>query len=251
MSNIYVESKGPKGPQIKESLQLSAVPASQPSRGLAVAYSTDQFHVAVVAALESLAIGILEEDAIVTVRGGVSVVGEPNAVIEFGQAVAQIGANVALQQPLTANAAGQLVPAGPGQQIVAVALEAQQYVAPGSFACVFVLAALGLTMPGDEVTYIAAAGAIPVVSGTYVINGAAALAMALAAPTAAQDGTKLTLIAGTSHAHTVTTPADCIEGTKDTVTFAAAYDICQLEAVNQKWAVRSIGGPTPASLSEV
>ena len=251
MSNIYVEAKGPKGIQLKESLQLSAVPAS-PSRGLAVTYGSDTFHATVVAAAAAAGvIGILEEDAVAVVRGGVNTVGEPNTVIEFGQAVAQIGASVTALQPLTTNANGLLVPANPGQPVVAYALEAQTYVSPGSFACVLVVASLGITLPGSPVTYITAAGAIPVVTGTYVIDGAAALAMTLATPTAAQDGTVLVLVAGTSHAHTVTTASDVIEGTKDTITYAAAYDICVLEAVNLKYALRYIGGPTPASLSEV
>ena len=215
-------------------------------------YGSDAFHAAIVAAAAATGvIGILGEDAVVTVQGGVSVVGEPSSVIEFGQATAQIGANVAVNQPLTTNASGELVPAGPGQPIVAVALEPQVYVSPGSFACVFVLAILGLTMPGSPVSYAAAAGAIAVTTGTVVLNGAAALAMTLAAPTAAQDGTVITIVAGTAHAHTVTTPADAIYGAKDKVTFAAVGDIVELEAVNTQWMVRSIGGPTPASLSEV
>jgi hypothetical protein len=59
------------------------------------------------------------------------------------------------------------------------------------------------------------------------------------------------IVATTGHAHTVTAPADAIYGTKDTVTYAAVGDIITLEAVNTKWMVRSIGGPTPAALSEV
>jgi hypothetical protein len=64
-------------------------------------------------------------------------------VVEFGQVVAQIGANVAAGQSLAVNAAGQLVPAVATNPIVAVALEAQVYVAPGSFANVFVLGFFG------------------------------------------------------------------------------------------------------------
>jgi hypothetical protein len=245
MANIYVEAKGPIGPQAKESLLPTAVNGYE--RGLAVTYGADQYHATLIAAAAATAVGILEEDAIN--------VNNPCSVVEFGQAVAQVGANVAALQPLTTNAEGQLVPAQPGQPVVAIALEPQVYVSPGSFATVFVLGLFGFTQlggnGGDAVTYIAASGAIPVVSGTYVINGAAALAMTLATPTAAQDGTRLVLVAGTSHAHTVTTAADVIEGTKDTITFAAAYDICILEAVNLKYAVQFIGGPTPAALSEV
>jgi hypothetical protein len=245
MADIYVESKGPQGPQIKESLRVASPPASSPSRGLAVTYGSDALHAALVVAATADVIGILEEDVVSVVRGGTNTVGEDSSVIEFGQAVAQIGG------PLAANASGQLVPANPGQLVVAIALEAQVYVSPGSFACVMVIANLGIVMPGSQVAYYAAAGAIPVASGTAVINGAAALAMTLAAPTAAQDGTVIAIVADTAHAHTVTTPVDAIYGTKDTVTFAALGDIVVLEAVNTKWMVRAIGGPTPAALSEV
>jgi hypothetical protein len=242
MANIYVEAKGPQGVQAKESLLPAAV--SGFNRGLAVAYGADAYHCALIAAAAAPSVlGLIEEDAIN--------VNNPVSVIEFGQAVAQIGATVAAQQALTVNAAGQLVPAQPGQPVVAIALESQVYVSPGSFANVMVIAILGITLPGDQVNYIAAAGAIPIVTGTYALNGAGALAMTLAAPTAAQDGTVLTIVAATAHAHTVTAPANTIEGTKDTVTYAAAYDIVVLKAVNLKWAVVSIGGPTPAALSEV
>ena len=249
MSNIYVEAKGPKGIQLKESLQLSSVPAS-PSRGLAVTYGSDTFHATVVAAAAALAVvGILEEDAVAVVRGGVNTVGEPNTVIEFGQAVAQIGASVTALQPLTTNASGQLVPANPGQPIVALALEAQTYVSPGSFACVLVVAILGLVMPGSPVSYVTAAGAIPLVSGTVIINGAAALAMTLGVPPA--DGIVIKIFAGTAHAHTVTAAADTINNTKDTITYAAIGDVAVVESVGGKWLIEAIGGPTPAALSEV
>ena len=51
-------------------------------------------------------------------------------------------------------------------------------------------------------TYYTTAGQYRSPSGTYVINGAGALAMTLATPTLAQDGATLTIIAGTAHAHT-------------------------------------------------
>lgn len=101
-------------------------------------------------------------------------------------------------------------------------------------------------------TYKNASGAIPLVSGTYVLNGAAALAMTLATPTTpAQDGIILTIVAGTAHAHTVTTAADTINGNKDTVTYAAVGDTATLQSVAGIWVNTSIGGPTPAALSEV
>jgi hypothetical protein len=180
------------------------------------------------------------------------------SVIELGPAVAQIGANVTSGQPLTPNAAGQLIPATAGQPVVAVAMESQTYVSPGSYAGVFVLGLFGFPCPsvngagGVAPTYLTASGAIPLVTGTYVLNGAAALAMTLATPTTpAQDGIKLTIVVSTAHAHTVTTAADKIVGSKDTVTFAAAGDTVILESINGLWNVDGIGGPTPAALSEV
>ena len=247
MSNIYVEGKGPKGPQIKESLAFSSVPAV-PSRGLAVTYGSDAFHAAVANALGETCIGLIEEDVIS---------GLPAAVIEFGQTVAQIGASVTAGQALTASAAGQLVPAAAGQAVLAVALETQVYVAPGSYAGVFVLGLFGFLYPGSQpngagVTYKTASGAIPLVTGTYALNGAAALAMTLGTPTTpAQDGIVLKLVATTAHAHTVTTAANKINGADDTATFAAVGDTVTLESVGGIWIATSIGGPTPAALSEV
>lgn len=243
MANIYVEAKGPKGVQAKESLLPAAVSGYQ--RGLAVTYGSDQYHAALIAVAAAVAVGILEEDAIN--------VNNPCSVIELGQAVAQIGANVTALQPLTTNATGQLVPAQPGQPVVAIALEPQNYVAPGSFANVFVLGLFGFTQTagntGDQVTYLTASGAIPVVSGTYALDGAAAIAMTLAQPTAAQDGTTLFITAATAHAHTVTTAANGINGAKHVVTYAAVGDGIVLKAVNGVWNEVSITGPTPAALT--
>jgi hypothetical protein len=243
MANIYVEKKGRQGLQASESLLPTAVIGY--SRGLAVTYGADEYHATLIAAAASLAVGILDEDAIN--------INNPCKVVEFGQAVAQIGANLTALQPLTTNAAGQLVPAQPGQPVVAIALEPQNYVSPGSFATVFVLGLFGFTQlggsGGDQVTYYAANGAIPVVSGTAALNGAGALAMTLAQPTAAQDGTRITLTATTAHAHQVTAAANGINGAKLHVNFAAIGDTCVLEAVNLLWNEVSASGPTPASLS--
>lgn len=101
-------------------------------------------------------------------------------------------------------------------------------------------------------TYITASGAIPLVSGTYVLNGAGALAMTLATPTTpAQDGIILKITAGTAHAHTVTTAANKIVPSFDTATYAAVGDYIILQSQGGFWINYGIGGPTPASLSEV
>lgn len=101
-----------------------------------------------------------------------------------------------------------------------------------------------------------ASGAIAIKEGTVLLNGSGALAMTLGAPTAGlpsaggDDGKKLKIIAATAHAHTVTTPANKINGADDTVTYAAVGDWAELVAYNGIWRA-TVGGPTPAILSEV
>jgi hypothetical protein len=240
MANISTETKGPKGPQIKESL----IPAGSSgyTRGLAVTYGSDAYHALLNTVAATACLGLIEEDAIATT--------EAIAIIEHGQTVAQIGAAVTALQPLTNNAAGQLVPATTGQPVIAVALEGSS--TAGDYVAVFVVGPGNFALPAsDAVAHIVAAGAIPVVGGTYGIGSGGALAMTLATPTTGQDGTTLTVVAETAHAHTLKTAANIIDGADDTVTFAAVGDIVQLRAVGGKWMVVSIGGPTPAALTEV
>lgn len=70
-------------------------------------------------------------------------------------------------------------------------------------------------------TYLTA-GALTVQSGTQFIGSGGALAMTLVVPTQEQNGMTVTFIALTAQAHTVTTPANKINGNKLTATFAAA-----------------------------
>lgn len=99
-----------------------------------------------------------------------------------------------------------------------------------------------------------ASGAIAIKEGTVILNGAGALAMTLVAPTAGMpsaggdDGKRLTIIAATSHAHTVTTPANKINGADDTVTYATAGQAATLVAYNGVWYATVLTG---ATLSEV
>ena len=234
MTNISTETKGPQGVQAYESLLPAAV--SGYKRGLAVTYGTDSFHAALIAAAAVSIVGLIEEDAISTKA--------PVRVITFGQTVAQVSAAAFNAGTLlTVNATGQLVAAQAGQPVCAVALEPNAGVA-GSYVTVFVLGLFGFTMPGDPVSYPTAAGAIPITPGEYTvaIDGAAALAMTLAQPTGAQDGTRIFVTAATAHAHTVTTGANGINGNKHVVTFAAVGDSVELEAVNLLWVVRSLVG---------
>jgi hypothetical protein len=237
MTNISTETKGPLGIQGYESLYPTATAGYK--RGLAVVYGADQFHATLVATAAVPILGLIEEDA-VNVK-------EPLRVIEFGQTVAQVGGDFGSMVPLAVNAAGQLVAAQPGQPVVAVSLEPSTGIA-GSYVTVFVLGFFGFQMPaGGNVSYYVAAGAIPVAGGTAVINGAAALAMTLAQPTAAQDGMILFITAETAHAHTITTAASGINGSKHVVTFTNQGDGVELEAINAVWNVRSLVGAAALS----
>lgn len=104
----------------------------------------------------------------------------------------------------------------------------------------------------DAVTNSTSSGAITVSGGTVGLGSTGALAMTLATPTTpGQDGTVITIVAVTAHAHTVTTAANLIKGANtsgDTITFAHVGDMVILEAVGGLWYIRVLNG---ALLSEV
>ena len=242
MSNINVENKYPKGVLDEESLVAASLVGY--TRGLAVIYGADQFHALLVSAAGTRALGIIDEDQIVPANASVPTM--PIRIIEFGQTVAQIGAAVAALQLLATNAAGQLVPAGPGQPVVAVALDANPNA--GDFISVFVVAVCGIYMPGVPTTHYVASGAIPVLPESCAgLGSAGALAMTLAQPTVAQDGSELFITAETTHAHTITCSANGINGSKHLVTFAAQGDGIWLNAVNGVWNVSGLIGGTVVS----
>ena len=235
MSNINVENKYPKGPQEKESLLASGVVGY--TRGLFVIYGADALHVALPTAAGQKCIGVIEEDQ--TVASGSAVATVPISLIQRGETVLQIGATVTPGQPLTNNAAGQAIPAGPGQPVLAIALDGNPNAGD------YILATVtppSSSMSGDPVTHYVGAGAIPLVSGVAGLGSAAALAMTLAAPTLLQDGTDIFISAETAKAHTVTTPANAINGNKHIVTFANQGDYCELEAIGGVWNVRGLSG---------
>lgn len=85
-------------------------------------------------------------------------------------------------------------------------------------------------------------GAIAITNGTAVLTKGSAGAYTLAAPTAAQAGTRLRIVSQTAYAHVITAnnliDDGVTGGAKDTATFAAfAGAAIELEAVNLKWAV--------------
>lgn len=96
-------------------------------------------------------------------------------------------------------------------------------------------------------------GAIAITNGTAVLTKGSAGAYTLAAPTAAQAGTRLRIISQTDFAHVITA-TNLIDdgvtgGAKDTATFAAfAGAAIELEAVNLKWVVVSKNVVTVAAV---
>lgn len=89
-----------------------------------------------------------------------------------------------------------------------------------------------------------ASGAIAIQNGTVYITKAGVAAMTLAAPTAAQDGTRIFVTSTTAYAHTITATSLLNNGASGapytTVTFAAYPGAgIQLEAVGLLWNVVS------------
>lgn len=89
-----------------------------------------------------------------------------------------------------------------------------------------------------------ASGVIAQKTGTLFITDASAAALTLAAPTSGtDDGSKLSIVSTTAAAHTVVTPANKLNGTHTTATFAAAIgnsvDLVAYQGVWYVW--NSIG----------
>jgi hypothetical protein len=108
----------------------------------------------------------------------------------------------------------------------------------------------------DNVATYSSAGAVTQTSSALIlIAGGSATALTLALPVAGDadaggmDGVELTFSCTTAHAHTVTTPANGINGGYDTVTFAAIGDAIILRAYNGVWYTRAGRGTN--TLSEV
>jgi hypothetical protein len=95
-----------------------------------------------------------------------------------------------------------------------------------------------------------APGAIAALEGTVLLTDATAGAYTLAAPVAGlpavggMDGKRLRIIAGTAEDHTVTTPANAINGSHHVLTFGGAVgDSIELTAFGGVWyANPSAGG---------
>jgi hypothetical protein len=93
-----------------------------------------------------------------------------------------------------------------------------------------------------SVTYLTGGGAITQTHGTVVIMDAGVGVYTLAAPVTGSpaaggnDGQKLVIIDGTGHAHTVTTPANAINGSKHILTCAGNIgDEATVRASKASW----------------
>ena len=102
---------------------------------------------------------------------------------------------------------------------------------------------LGQAINGSKSVEVdAASGAIALKEGTVVITKAGIAAMTLAAPTAGaqtaggDDNKKLTILSTTAFAHTITTPANGLNGSLHICTFAANVgSAIELIAYNGAW----------------
>lgn len=110
-----------------------------------------------------------------------------------------------------------------------------------------------IVMPGQlqPVIVLAVDGAIPITTGIVKIVKATAAAMTLGAPSAAQEGTEITITAGTAVAHVVTATAlinnGVTGGAKSTMTFGAFVGssitllaVTTAGAVTGTWYVKAI-----------
>jgi hypothetical protein len=92
-------------------------------------------------------------------------------------------------------------------------------------------------------------GAIALTTGTHVISKTSAAAMTVAAPTAAQNGTRLAITAGTNFAHVITftgsTLLDGTTGANQTATLTAFIgSTIVVEACATKWLLISSSNVT-------
>ena len=94
----------------------------------------------------------------------------------------------------------------------------------------------------EQVQVCAASGAITLPAGKVMVTDASAAALTLAQPIAGavgaggHDGCRLRIYSTTAGAHTVTTAANGIEGSKHIATFGGAIgDFIDLEAYNGTW----------------
>ena len=224
-----VETTGVIGVPLKRSYLAAA---ANMGRGLALVQGANDNTLAVASAANSPAIAILEESNVNA--------GDTISAIVLGEAVAVIGAAVTAGQYLVTDSQGRMVPASgnANQNVVARAVSSGS--TAGDYIVVLLNPDSGPTQ--EAVTHAIVAGAIPVAPGATGLGSAGALAMTLAVPTAAQDGTQIFVTAETAYAHTITTPANGINGTKHIVTFAARGDGVVLEAMNTVWNVRALIG---------
>ena len=97
----------------------------------------------------------------------------------------------------------------------------------------------GTALPDRTYTY-GASGALALAPGLHILKGpSGSVTMTLAAPTAAQNGLRMTITAATSQAYTVTVTAGFggLGGSFDVATYNAIGDTLVIQVVNGVWNV--------------
>jgi hypothetical protein len=128
------------------------------------------------------------------------------------------------------------------RNLAKLSTNAAEYEAAGPWATVLHPLIDEVDAQGGAVKYTAAGPtAVTIKEGNVTIGGSGVTALTLAVPTAGtiasggDDGRLLRFMAVTAHAHTVTTPANGIDGAHHIATFAAAGDKLELLADNGIW----------------
>jgi len=101
---------------------------------------------------------------------------------------------------------------------------------------------------GNDVFGYTADGAISIINGVHKVSKTSAAAMTLAQPTASDEGTVITVVAGTAFAHVLTVTGGLGgNAADDVVTFAKVGDTIRLRAINLRWVPE--GAPYGAIIS--
>jgi hypothetical protein len=103
----------------------------------------------------------------------------------------------------------------------------------------------------DDLVIVSADGAIPIIDGTVVLTKGTAGAQTLAAPTAAQQGTRLTITSGSNAGHVITATGlleDGVTGGAKNAATMAAFKGATIKLIAHalKWNVESLNATTVA-----
>jgi hypothetical protein len=159
------------------------------------------------------------------------------------EVMVQVGTPTGLAVPVRRGLDGTVQAAHTARAIVTTGLPHEfSHPAPGQTSAFGPSAPDGMQSRWTNATY-GLAGALAALPGVAVLNGTAAIAMTLAAPSAGMEGAELTIVSASLFANTVVVTG--ISGAAGpTGTFAATGGSAKFKAVGGKWAVLAGAGVT-------